>query len=89
MRMVRPMLRAGRHSTVAEHMSPLGVPVRLVGEIWWVAVAQRWGGGGLSYHRPRYVDTGDARVAIVDYMGLARVLGPILLGGVLLRRMVS
>ena len=83
------MLRAGRHSTVADHMSPSGVPVRLVGEIWWVALAQRWGGGGLSYHRPRYVDTGGARVTIVDYVGLARVLGLILLGGLLLRRTAS
>jgi hypothetical protein len=84
-----PMLRVGRRSTVAEHLSPSGVPVRLVGEIWSLAVAQRWGGGGFSYHRPRYVDTGDARVTIVDFVGLARVLGLTLLGVVLLRRIAS
>ena len=80
------MIRAGRQVTTVDHVSPSGLPVRLVGETWWLVMVQAWGGGAFAYHRPHHVESGHVRVPIVDYVGLVRAVGLVLLVGAAIRR---
>jgi hypothetical protein len=81
------MIRAGRQVTTVDHVSPSGLPVRLAGETWWLVLARRWGGGAFAYHRPLYVESGQACVRIIDFVGLAKALGLVLVVGAAIRRM--
>jgi hypothetical protein len=61
------MIRSGRSSTVVEHLTPSGIPVRLVEEMWWAVATVPAGGIAVSYRRPRFVETREARITVHDY----------------------
>lgn len=83
------MVRAGRLYTATEYLSPAGVPVRLSGEVWWMVFAGPRGGAAFAYHRPSLVESGDTRISVTDFVGLARVLGLVLVSAAWLRRIKS
>ena len=68
------MIRAGRSTQTVEHLTPRGGPVRLVAQTWWAGVTVGSTGAGFTYRRPVRLEAGGESRAIVDPLGIVRLV---------------